>query len=134
MASASGAFSANGGFNQSGGPYYLVVSSINGQVFNYTAGSGSGGATTVGTFTAVSSITTNISTAFGNATAAGSVIRDMGKTVVSSGITFRKFALTGALSLDTFGVTDLPNATYSTGYLQVAREGTPTAYAKIARM
>jgi hypothetical protein len=66
--------------------------------------------------------------------AAGKLLKDMGKTVVSSGRTFRKFAAVGTGSAkysSSFGVVGgagaSPNGGYATFYLEVGREGTPGA-------
>ena len=128
MATGSGAFGLKAGFNQSGGGYYTVISTIAVANFQaYTPGTGSGGATTAGTiatynYAADGAINTSSLLAVGN------VLKDMGKTVVSSGRTFRKFQGVAAASLSTFGVTGAgpvsPAAGYVTGYLEVAREGT----------
>jgi hypothetical protein len=110
-----------------------------------TAGSNSGGAWVAPTFVAA-----NARDAFGidagSATvaaasagaitdvAAGKLLKDMGKTVVSSGRTFRKFAAVGTGSLkyaSSFGVVggtaSSPNAGYASFYLEVGREGNPGA-------
>jgi hypothetical protein len=68
----------------------------------------------------------------------GALLKDMGRTVVSSGRTFRKFApvVSGAptaSSLGVFGSTNAaPNAGYGSFYLEVGREGAGTP-APIAR-
>jgi hypothetical protein len=132
MATGSGAFSAKAGYNQSGGGYYIVVTSLTaGQLLTYTAGSGSGGATTVGSFTVgqPASLPGGTSTLFG----AGRLVKDMGKTVVSAGRTFRKIQAVlpaNAALGSTFGVTGGPAGTYSTGdagyatyYVETGRDG-----------
>jgi hypothetical protein len=64
----------------------------------------------------------------------GKLLRDMGKTVVSSGRTFRKFAAAGtgnARYASSFGVQGgpavAPNTGYASFYLEVGREGAGTA-------
>lgn len=60
----------------------------------------------------------------------GKLLKDMGKTIVSSGRTFRKFAVAGTASekyASSFGVAGgpavAPNAGYASFYLEVGREG-----------
>jgi hypothetical protein len=73
--------------------------------------------------------------------AAGKLIKDMGKTIVSGGRTFRKFAVaaTGSRYVDSRGVAGgaavAPGAGYGTFYLDVGREGATgtTIPAPIAR-
>lgn len=89
MATGSGAFSAKAGYNQAGGSYLYIVSALTPQhLCVYTPGSGSGGATTVGSFTSTlaADLPGGLSTLFG----AGRLVRDMGKTIVSAGRTFKK--------------------------------------------
>jgi hypothetical protein len=137
MATGSGAFGAKAGFNQSGGAYYLVVSSVRDQLLTLSPGSGSGGATTAGSLAAFSySATVNQS----SLVAANRVIRDMGKTVVSAGRSFRKFQAVVPQTLSSGGVTgdaaSTTNPGYLTAYLEIARDGDAAAYnhAVIARM
>ena len=111
MATGSGAFSAKGGFNQSGGAHYIVLTSAsttNLQLFEYPVTSGSGGAYTVAAPVAIAN--SGDGATLIAAIAAGAIIRDMGRTVIvpsGNGVrTFRKFQLVGNASGDaaTFGV------------------------------
>ena len=122
---------ASTGFNQTGGAYYLIVASVGSQTNTYTPGTGSGGATTAGSFSLVTS-NADLNAVFD----AGKLLKDMGKTVVSSGRTFRKFqpvvaTVAGAAS---FGVSGAAPAYFST-YLEIGREGQngTTALPRIAR-
>jgi hypothetical protein len=133
MAANSCAFGAKAGYNQSGGDYLLVVTTIPIANLNVlTPGTGSGGATTVGSLASATLADLggngSISSFFTN----GKLLRDMGKTVVSSGRTFRKvqavvtLAGTATNSSPTFGVngasaTNAPG--YATFYLETSREG-----------
>jgi len=148
MASGSAAFPLKAGYNQSGGGYYVVITAPTAaQLLTYTAGTGSGGATTVGSFAAGTTTTVpgGTSTLFG----AGRLVRDMGKTVVSAGRTFRKIQavlpVNNALG-STFGVTGNPALTYATGdagyatyYVETGFQGanadgdTPVAPVALAR-
>jgi len=100
-----------GGFSQSNG-YFVATGSV--QLQEYTPGTGSGGSFRVGTFAA--------GTAF--AAASGDVLRDMGKTVVSSGRTFRKVQFVSSIVGVPGGVTDTrdsahPTVAFRTGYIEV---------------
>ena len=142
MSSASGAYSSRAGFNQSGGGLYITTAAlvVDGttatNVFADPVLSGSGGSTS----TALPVVHTT--TTFGNyalLTAAGCVIRDMGKTyqvpVNSTGgvtgvpiamRTFRKFQIVGntAPAQAAFGVVGGgPAALAGTFYLETMREG-----------
>lgn len=129
MASGSGAFPTKAGYNQNGGGYYIVITSLApAQLLTYTPGTGSGGATTVGSFAGANStvMPTNVSTLFG----AGRICKDMGKTVVSAGRTFRKIQAvtpTDAALGSSFGVTGpagtATNPGYATYYVETGRDG-----------
>ena len=81
MSAASGAFSAKAGYNQSGGGYYYVVSDIvASKLLTYTPASG----------TLASATLTEMPSAVSTLFLAGRVVRDMGKTVVSSSRVFKK--------------------------------------------
>lgn len=134
MSSKSGLFQASSGYSQQGGSYYLTISSIAQQFLTYTPGSGSGGATTVGSFAAFTFTYPSQSTAL---MGANKVIKDMGKTIVSAGRTFRKFQAVAPQSVSTSGVTgdagSTTNPGYLTGYLEVADEGNSGNTALIVR-
>ena len=166
-----GAHPVKAGFNQSGGAYFMITqpltltgAGVAAPATTYiptglmshmhvlaSAGSNSGGA-----FVAPTLAVANARDAFGVAAAdtagiagalaevaQGKLLRDMGKTVVSSGRTFRKFAAVGtgnARYANSFGVAGgpgtAPNAGYATFYLEVGREGSAgatTAPAPVAR-
>jgi len=116
------------GLKQSAGGFFIPVGNVADKVLQYTAGSGAGGSFSVGSFTAAawasngstpSKFTSSISTV-----AAGGLLRDMGKTVVSAGRTFRKVQLMTS-SVSTGGVggpaglTTNPNVDYLTGYIEL---------------
>jgi hypothetical protein len=134
MSAYSGAFGVNGGYNQSGGAYYITLSSVVGQAKAYSGGSGSGGATTVGAFTTFANYGAgNTSSLIG----ANKVIKDMGKTVVSAARTFRKFQAVAVQSVSTGGVMGptgtAPDAGYLTFYLELNKDGLAADGALIAR-
>jgi len=142
MSAASGAFGARAGYNQSGGGYLMIVSSINTQLNAYTPGTGSGGATTQGSFSNVSQ--GDLSLNFINIAplfATGRAVKDMGKSVVSAGRVFRKIqALGGPAAAAARGVTGNAATTspavagYATYYIETGFEGScPTALPQVAR-
>ena len=149
MAANSSAHPALAGFNQSGGAHFMTLAALEptpgtpGGFVNtlVNAGSNSGGAyanPTLSTVTMVNILGAPITAANAAATVGSAkLLKDMGRTVVSAGRTFRKFAPvvnTGALS--SFGVDGQAasgaNAGFGTFYLEVAREGAG-APAPIAR-
>lgn len=138
MATGSGAFPVKAGYNQSGGGYLYIVTGLTASNLSvYTPGSGSGGAATVGSFASAgaSDLPGGLSTLFG----AGRLARDMGKTVVSAGRTFKKIQAvlpTTDNSSPTFGVgggaattTNPGYATFfvETGYAGANADGSTTA-------
>ena len=138
---------ASTGFNTSGGAYYIVTANLDGPLVGdatvlyklVSAGSNSGGAWVEPTLATVKAVEV-AGGLYTQATAAalvdaGSLLKDMGKTVVSNGVMYRKFAAVGS-SAASFGVVGspatAPNAGYASFYLRVGREGSG-APAPIAR-
>ena len=152
MSSGTNAHPARAGFNQSGGAYFICLTSLEAQqganagaatapasagYINIlsNAGSNSGGAWLPPTLSTV--MMSNVFTATTNAqswnhagfVSTGKLLKDMGRTVVSAGRTFRKFApvVANASGISTFGVAGAPaagaNAGYGSFYLEVGREG-----------
>ena len=141
MSAGTNAFGAKAGFNQSGGTYFMTLAALDaalgarGDYINMltTAGSNSGGAWVGPTLSNVPMSTilgfgvgaaSNASTIVGS----GKLLKDMGRTVVSAGRTFRKFApVLSGNALSTFGVVGgagtSTNAGYGSFYLEVGREG-----------
>lgn len=147
MSAGTNAYGAKAGFNQSGGAYFMTLAALEPDVANQTnsfintitgAGSNSGGAFSNATFTKVSmSSIVGGSNTNGASTlvAANKLLKDMGRTVVSAGRTFRKFAPVVPTLPSTFGVTGSPATTLTTGYasfyLEVGREtGVPAPIAR----
>ena len=152
MSSGTNAFGARAGFNQSGGAHFMTLSSLEPTPGTavyvntlLTAGAGSGGAAVAPTLqlTTMSNVLPGLAAGTANAyvNAAGKLLKDMGRTVVSSGRTFRKFSVVAAniAGVSTFGVTGpagtATNAGFGTFYLEVGREGVlgANAPAPIAR-
>ena len=122
------------GFKQNATSYFTVISSIGLQNYlTYTPGTGSGGATTAGSFAPYN--TASLGTTFDLSTAvkAGNSFKDMGKTVVSSSRVFRKVqAMTGVVNAGALG-TAVPNVPdYLVGYLELASDAgqAPNALAR----
>jgi hypothetical protein len=142
------AHGVKGGFNQSGGSMFMVLSDLEPtpgtERFVYTisvASSNSGGAATAPTFALAtmsnvlkgSGVSSASHAAAAGLVAKGDLIKDMGKSVVSEGRTFRKFAVaaTGAAFVSSFGVVGngaaAPNTGYGSFYLEVGRDGLASA-------
>ena len=139
------AHSVKGGFNQSGGSMFMVLTDLEPVVgtakYVYTvsvASSNSGGATTAPTFAlakmsdvlkAGATYAALNDTDGAGFVAKGSLLEDMGKSVVSGGRTYRKFAVaaTGAQFVSSFGIAGngaaAPNTGYGSFYLEVGRDG-----------
>ena len=143
-----GAHSVKGGFNQSGGSMFMVLTDLEPSAgtgkYVYTvsvASSNSGGATTAPTFALAtmsnvlkgSGIYTGTEAAAAALVQRGDLLKDMGKSVVSEGRTYRKFAVaaTGAAFVSSFGVVGngaaAPNTGYGSFYLEVSRDGFASA-------
>ena len=136
MATGSAAFGVKGGFNQSGGGNYVVMTALTqAQIYDVPVISGSGGSTSFPAPVAQANTGSQWAAGLSSVTVAGSILKDMGKTYISSQRTFRKFqvvsnAVGGAAS---FGVTgQVPSATtntlagYFTFYLETSREAQDT--------
>lgn len=130
-----GAFPSRAGWNQSGGAHFIVMTQLDNTHINKlnSAGSNSGGAFVGPTFALVAANDAAIGLGAADV-AAGKLLKDMGKTLVSSGRTFRKFAAAGTANAryaSSFGVVGAaptaPNAGYATFYLEVGREGSAGA-------
>jgi hypothetical protein len=131
MAANSSAHPARAGFNQSGGAYFYIAADLTIAHINKinVAASGSGGAAVAPTFTAVAATDAAIGIGAGDVVA-GKLLKDMGKSVVSSGRVFRRFQSVGSGATkfnSTLGVngaaTSAANSGYGTFYLEVGREG-----------
>jgi hypothetical protein len=111
--------------------YFIPLGDVASKVLAFTPGTGSGGSTGSGSFAVApwahggASTSPYVSTI--STIAAGGVLRDLGKTVVSSGRTFRKIQLlvrvvsTGGVGGAAPGAT--ANADYLTGYIELNSGG-----------
>ena len=136
MATGCGAFATRGGYNQSGGANYIVVSAdlTSAMIYDVPAGTGSGGAALFPAPIAnsVSPLTKQWGAGLSSVIVTGSILKDMGKTYISSQRTFRKFQLVGN------GVGDAANFGVVAGvagrafFLETMREGAePSATAVV---
>lgn len=126
MAVNSSAHSARAGFNQSGGAYFIVVADISSKLFAYTPGTRSGGEATAGTVAAVTAATLAAGTT-PIALTAGKLIKDMGKSVVVGGVTYRKFQAVVAPSAANANGQAGRTPEYYSFYLEVGRDGAQNA-------
>jgi hypothetical protein len=125
----SGAHSVKGGFNQAGGAHFIVIVDISSKLFTYTPGTGSGGAAKEGTVSAGGAVTA-ATLAPGTtpiALTAGKLIKDMGKSVVVGGVTYRKFQAVVAPTAPNAGGQAGKTPEYYSFYLEVGREGQQNA-------
>ena len=133
------------GFKQSAGGFFIPLGNVASAVLAFTSVGGAGGSYQVGSFataawaqggTTPSKFTSTISSI-----AAGGLLRDMGKSVVSAGRVFRKVQLltstvsTGGVN-GPAGVSTNPMVDYLTGYIELGSSvvnggvgsSTPVAY------
>lgn len=107
---------------QSGG-YFIPLGNCADKVLQYSGGTGSGGSFLPGSFAQAAWTTTSRLVSTISTIAAGGVLRDEGKTVVSASRTFRKVQLI-VPTVSTGGVDGLantsPNTDYLTGYIEIA--------------
>jgi hypothetical protein len=107
MSAYSGSFGIRAGFNQNGGNYYMILSTITPE--NWLSYNSNGFIP----YTGLDNYSTPVE-------GAGKIIKDMGKTIVSSGRLFRKFQQVGAASLSTSGVIGNSGLSgFITGYLEL---------------
>lgn len=132
------------GFKQSANGFFIPLGNVGNAVLAYSAGSGAGGSFLPGAFSvaawAQSGTTPSKATSTISSVAAGGVLRDMGKTVVSAGRTFRKIQLMCS-TVSTAGVGGPalganPVVDYLTGYIELASGlnsvGNGTSFAPVA--
>jgi hypothetical protein len=117
------------GFKQSAGGFFIPLGNVANKVLAFTASGGAGGSYLVGNFTtaawASNGTTPNPAVSTISSIAAGGVLRDMGKSVVSAGRVFRKVQLLHSTVSTSgvagpAGVTTNPYVDYLTGYIELA--------------
>jgi hypothetical protein len=100
--------------------YFVPLGRCDNKVLQYSGGAGAGGSFLPGNFTAASWVATNPLVSTIISATAGGLLRDMGKTVVSSNRTFRKVQLiTPSLAGGVVGV-DTTSGPYLTAYIELA--------------
>ena len=75
--------------------YFVPLADCRGAVLTHTQGTGAGGSFLPGSFTSASSTLDSLYLSSISSLGAGGLLRDMGKTVVSSNRTFRKVQIVG---------------------------------------
>ena len=124
--------------NHNDAGYYITITSTGllGLVYNITPSAGNtgtlGGTVSTVTWAAVNQTGNVNGVAVSTIKAAGAILKDLGKTVVSSSRTFRKvqLMLPNVGTTSTFGVSGrqgtTPNEDYLTGYIELGFEGSGT--------
>jgi hypothetical protein len=131
--------------------YFVPLGDCTSRIFSYTPGSGAGGSYLAGSFdrapwtTGVAGVSAGAVLSTISSIGQGGLLRDMGKTVVSSNRTFRKVQLlspsgpfvTDGVTNGAFSSTDFSSQTsnpYLTGYVELAtgRSGPRAGVAPLA--
>jgi hypothetical protein len=108
--------------------YYIPVADLTGQVYGYSGNASGNTGTLAGTFSTATWAYYGAKQSLSSIRSAGAgILRDLGKTVVSSNRTFRKvqlvFASTTASTFGVGGRSDFANETYFTGYIELGFDG-----------
>jgi hypothetical protein len=120
--------------NQTDIGYFVTLANMAGKVFAYAP-------TSAAVFSTASWAAVGAGASLSSINAAGGILKDMGKTVVSSSRTFRKVqvVLPASAALSTFGVggraATAAGEDYFTGYIELGFEGqgTPAPVAHFGR-
>ena len=121
--------------------YFIPVASLTGLVYNHTDVAGNTGTGGGSNFSTASWAYFGAGASMSTIQAGGGILKDMGRTIVSSLRTFRKVQVVQRTSqgvLSTFGVGGSATATgqeYYTGYIELGFEGngTPAPVAHFGR-
>ena len=109
--------------------YFVPLGRCDNKVLQYSGGAGAGGSFLPGNFSAANWASSDARVSTINAVGAGGLLRDMGKTVVSSNRTFRKVQLIApSLAGGVVGV-ETTSGPYLTAYIEL---GTGNALATAA--
>ncbi len=102
--------------------YFVPVGNCANKVLQYNGAAGAGGSFLPGSFTAADWLASDGRVSTISTVGAGGLLRDMGKTVVSSNRTFRKVQLVAPSALGAAGVVgvDTTKGPYLTGYIELA--------------
>ena len=99
--------------------YFVPLGRCDNKVLQYSEGAGAGGSWLPGSFSPASWVGTDVRVSTIAAVGAGGLLRDMGKTVVSSNRTFRKVQLIApSLAGGVVGV-DTTSGPYLTAYIEL---------------
>lgn len=100
--------------------YFVPLGRCDNKVLQYSGGAGAGGSFLPGNFTTASWVATNPLVSTIVSATSGGLLRDMGKTVVSSNRTFRKVQLIApSLAGGVVGV-DTTSGPYLTAYIELS--------------
>jgi hypothetical protein len=101
--------------------YFVPLADCRGAVLNYSGAAGAGGSFLPGTFTSASTTLAAFALSSISSLGAGGLMRDMGKTVVSSNRTFRKVQVVGpSLNGGVFDTTATGTQGYQACYIELA--------------
>jgi hypothetical protein len=102
--------------------YFVPVGRCDNKVLQYSGGAGAGGSFLPGSFTAATWVASDARVSTINGVGAGGLLRDMGKTVVSSNRTFRKVQLIAPSAVGAAGVVGVHTTSgpYLTAYIELA--------------
>jgi hypothetical protein len=100
--------------------YFVPLGRCDNKVLQYSGGAGAGGSFLPGNFSAAGWVSTDARVSTINAVGAGGLLRDMGKTVVSSNRTFRKVQLITPSPAGGVNGLDTTTGPYLTGYIELA--------------
>ena len=118
--------------------YFVPLADCRASVLNYTEGSGAGGSFLPGSFTSAATTLDSVYLSSISSLGAGGLLRDMGRTVVSSNRTFRKVQIVGpspVVGVD--GVVGSAASKYNSCFIELATGNswlTSAAPAKVAYM
>jgi len=118
--------------------YFVPLADCRASVLNYTEGSGAGGSFLPGSFSSAASTLDSVYLSSISSLGAGGLLRDMGRTVVSSNRTFRKVQIVGPSPLaGVNGVVGSSTSKFNSCYIELATGNswvTAAAPAKVAYM
>ena len=115
--------------------YFVPLADCRASVLNYTEGSGAGGSFLPGSFASAATTLDSVYLSSISSLGAGGLLRDMGRTVVSSNRTFRKVQIVGPSLAG--GVVGSSTSKFNSCYIELATGNawaTAATPAKVAYM
>lgn len=112
--------------------YFVPLGRCDNKVLQYSGGDGAGGSFRPGNFQAADWVTTDARVSTINGVGAGGLLRDMGKTVVSSNRTFRKVQLISPSPAGGVNGLDTTKGPYLTAYIELATGNALTVAGTVA--